>query len=239
MRKHIRGYERQIRNFFVNICIYSSGTLVESSLVYALEEFGQIKSIRAESFAEGVADSFYHIAFVNDESASRAIVGLNGRELNEHKLWVFMSPTCRKAAEAARSELSDVGCEAFVKLYLLADKLQDLTTANMVIDELVRFVAKTTEVPKQALTSLAYDSTVSSSPLRALLRDYWVYHMPTDGADHLKANDFPKDFLQDVATELMLLKLGKATTEDCKRDKCSDKCLYHQHDDEHPRCGAK
>jgi hypothetical protein len=52
-------------------------------------------------------------------------------------------------------------------------------------------------------------------------------------------NEFPKDFLQDISTKFMLFKLGKATTEDCERDKCTDKCLYHQHDDKHPRCGAQ
>ena len=109
----------------------------------------------------------------------------------------------------------------------------------MIMDELIKFVAQTGEIPKHGPTSLAYNSTADSSPLRALLRDYWVYQIPTDGADHLKANDFPKDFLQDVATELMLVKLGKATAEVCKRHVCSDKCLYHQHDDEHPTCGAQ
>lgn len=109
----------------------------------------------------------------------------------------------------------------------------------MVMDELISFADKTEEIPKHVPTSLAYSSPASSSPVRALLSDYWVIQIPTDGVEYLKANDFPKDFLKDVSTKLMLLRLGKAATDDCKRDECTDKCLYHQHDNEHPRCGAQ
>ncbi|GAB7331748.1 hypothetical protein MBLNU13_g03718t1 [Cladosporium sp. NU13] len=109
----------------------------------------------------------------------------------------------------------------------------------MIMEELIKFVAETGEIPKHGATSIAYNSAASSNPLRTLLRDYWVYQMPADGADHLKASNFPKDFLQDIATELMLLKLGETTTKNVNWSVCSDKCLYHQHDDEHLRCGAQ
>jgi hypothetical protein len=55
----------------------------------------------------------------------------------------------------------------------------------MIMDKLISFVAKTEEIPKYAPTSLVYSSTASSSPLRALLSDYWVYQMPSNGVEHL------------------------------------------------------
>ena len=75
---------------------------------------------------------------------------------------------------------------------MLADKLQDLLTANMIMDELICFSSKTNEVPKHGSISLAYSSTASSSPLRTLLRDYWVYAVPQDGPSLIKENDYSK-----------------------------------------------
>lgn len=72
--------------------------------------------------------------------------------------------------EAGLVRSSDAGYEALIRLYLLADKLQDLATANMVMDELIRFVSETDEVPKHLAVSLAYGSTTNTSILRALLR---------------------------------------------------------------------
>ena len=206
-----------------------------------VERFGRIKVIQLGSIEDVFVKSIYHVEFADVEDVAGAIAGLNGYELDGTTLCVFISSsrsTSTNAREAV-NRLSDTGSKALIKLYLLADKLQDLATANMVIDELMDFVAKAAQIPRYAPTSLAYNSTAGNNPLRALLRDYWVYQMPTDGADLLKANNFPKDFLRDVAAEFMLLRLGKATTQDCKRDKCSEKCLYHQHDDEHPQCGGE
>jgi hypothetical protein len=160
--------------------------------------------------------------------------------IGDQKLRVFVPPTSRlNRVDAPESGFSQTGFESLIKLYLLADKLQDLTTANMVMGEVIQFAAQTNEIPRHAAISLAYDSTTEGNPIRTLLRDYWVYQTPADGISHFKTGNFPKEFLQDVGAELMLLRPGKAASEDCKRDICLDKCLYHQHDDEHPRCGSK
>lgn len=239
LHEHIAEFERQISAFNVKlfVCI-NSPNRDGHSLAKSFEECGfKIKSVR---FRYRTSDSWcYDVEFDDAESATKALAKCNKTSLGGHFAAICVSGACCELAFPARGGLADSGFEALIKLYLLADKLQDLTTANMVMDELISFAAKTGEIPKHAPTSLVYNSTASSSPLRALLSDYWVYQIPTDGVGHLKANDFPKDFLQDVSTKLMLLKLGKATTEDCKRDECTDKCLYDQHDDEHPRCGAQ
>jgi hypothetical protein len=239
--EHVNEFERQTERFNTVICVCTLDAVSASSLLPVVEHFGRIKSIQLDSMPDVFVRSMYHIEFADIEDVAGAIAGLNGYELDGTTLCVFISSSRSTSTNAreAINRLSDAGSKALIKLYLLADKLQDLTTANMVMDELMDFVAKAAQIPRYTPTSLAYNSTAGSNPLRALLRDYWIYQMPNDGADLLKANNFPKDFLRDVAAEFMLLRLGKATTQDRKRDKCPEKCLYHQHDDEHPLCGGE
>jgi hypothetical protein len=238
LRQHANDFKRQIKSFDVKLCVFTPRTVGQSPLSQALEEFGHIMSIEPFS-AAGCTGFFHRIEFDTVASCSRAYASGAGRIVDGEELYVYKSTECEKDATAARGGLSDTGCEALIKLYLLADKLQDLITANMIMDELIRFIAQTTEIPKHAPTTLAYNSTTSSNPLCTLLRDYWVYQMPTDGIRYFEGDGFPKHFLQDVATELMSFKLGESKSEDSKRDQCSDKCQYHQHDNEHPRRGTQ
>lgn len=229
-----------MKSFDTKLWIWTVGKVRELSLARTLGQYGRIESIQCLPRNE-LPHYYYRVDFATTDSATRALANPHSHKCDRYTLHISLSSTCSEDAEAARSELSDTGCEALIRLYLLADKLQDLITANAIVDELISLVAKTNEIPKQAPTSLAYDSTASSSPLRKLLRDYWVYQSPKPGSvalEYLKGDGFPKEFLQDVVVELMCLKMGESTSEDCKRDKCSDKCLYHQHDDEYPRCGA-
>lgn len=108
---------------------------------------------------------------------------------------------------------------------MLADKLQDLVTTNLIMGELIRLAAGTSEIPRHVHVNHAYSSTTSTSPLRTLVRDYWVYHYPKDGPSLIKDNDYPKDFLQDVTAEMIRRELG------CRKggspNECPDKCRYH------------
>jgi hypothetical protein len=128
----------------------------------------------------------------------------------------------------------DAGYEAMIRLYLLADKLQDLVTANMIMDELILFSSGAGGNPKHLAVSLAYSSTTNTSPLRKLLRDYWVHNVPNDGPELITDNDYPKEFLRDVAAETMRVNLGDVEGED--PNECSETCRYHQHDDTVPEC---
>ena len=66
-----------------------------------------------------------------------------------------------------------------VKIYLEADRLQDLVTSNLVIDEIVRFVGATNRVPRDKVVNHVYENSVHGNPMRMLLRDYSVYHSST------------------------------------------------------------
>ena len=113
----------------------------------------------------------YHIKFANKRCATSARANSNQLIFSGRKLNVFIRSDSSETAQAIGNRLSNAAFEALIRLYMLADKLQDLLTANMIMDELICFSSKTNEVPKHGSISLAYSSTASSSPLRTLLRD--------------------------------------------------------------------
>lgn len=134
-----------------------------------------------------------------------------------------------------------------IRLYLLCEKLIDFKAANLVIDEIVRFADEVRCIPLAGPTSLAYASTVEGSPLRALLRDCWVYDSGNVERPALRADGFPVECLQDVALSVLErfdefpqnafvrgdLALSVRTL--CVREKCR----YHLHDENHPQYGVK
>ena len=213
LHEHSVEFERQLPASNVDLLVFvGSPNRDEHSLAQCFEEFGfKVQSVRLNSRTDYTCA--YDVSFEDAEKATKALADCNQKIIGGRSFFVCgVSAPHDQMGNPARSGLADTGSEALIKLYLLADKLQDFATANIIMDQLIKFVAETGEIPKHGPTSLAYNSSACSNPLRALLRDYWVYHMPTDVADHLKTNNSPKDFLQDVATELMLLKLDKFTT---------------------------
>lgn len=83
-----------------------------------------------------------------------------------------------ESEQAQQTEYSGSDTEQFdllIKVYFLADKLQDPSTANAVIDEIVDFGEETRQMPSVQAINLAYRSTVHGHPLRKLLRDCYVY----------------------------------------------------------------
>jgi hypothetical protein len=131
-----------------------------------------------------------------------------------------------------------------ISFYLLCIKLIDFKAANMVIDEVIRFSDLARVIPPQAASSLAYTSTAQGAPLRALLRDYWMYKSGNVERLALRADDFSVECLQDVILaaldRLDKLPLERANLNMSVRTLClRDKCRYHLHDHQHPQCGAK
>lgn len=179
----------------------------------------------------------YCVEFATGEHAAAARTLCDGYEHDVYKL-VSIGTFCPverfKEAETACIKLSDAGYEALIGLYLLADKLQDLATTNMIMDELIHFSFETSQNPKHRAVSLAYGSTPNTSPLRRLMRNYWVHRVPKNGSELIADNDYPKEFLRDNAAEMMRDHENNAEGED--PDTCSETCRYHQHDESVPRC---
>lgn len=134
-----------------------------------------------------------------------------------------------------------------ISLYLLCERLIDFKAANMVIDEITRFGFDAGVIPLLGPTSLVYTSTAKGSPLRALLRDYWMHESGNIDRETLLADDFPVECLQDIALA-MLKKFDEFPQNPFSRNDLAlsvrtlclkDKCRYHLHDDKHPQCGVK
>ena len=92
-----------------------------------------------------------------------------------------------------------------VDLYLLADKLMDPATANMAIDKLISVCEVRDSYPSPALISYVYGSTTVGSPLRRLIRDWYVLTVSNSWVDGISQRDYPHDFLKDLVYEIHIL----------------------------------
>jgi hypothetical protein len=136
--------------------------------------------------------------------------------------------------------LANLHCDALINLYLLADKLQDLATANMVIDQMNDFYANTDVHPGKGPISTVYRSTTDGSPLRNLLHDLWYRDADDDCEKLLQESCFPKDFLHVLVKMYVRVKVSKFSSNHGPSDGDDDpgECDYHQHDGGHPTCST-
>lgn len=130
-----------------------------------------------------------------------------------------------------------------VNLYILADKLQDLKSANLIMDRILQFDDDVPKMPRVDLIRRIWTKTPSTSPLRAMVRDLIIYEAQADYFDNAKITDLPKELLLDIAEEHLSIKWEEVGARDGrvsevyhKRISDFSKCHYHQHDDKHPVC---
>ena len=133
--------------------------------------------------------------------------------------------------------------DIFTDLYLLADTLRDLKTANLVMDALIKFSDSCRRSFTDEIINHVYDSTAHGNPLRKLIRDECVYE--TNSSDYMQMHivSYHAEFTRDVLVEFLRLRDPKLreTVHDVyqlhgKHGRNVDKCHYHQHDETHPRC---
>lgn len=137
----------------------------------------------------------------------------------------------------------DQGSLILTDLYLLADRLRDMRTANLVMDELIRFSVKGDESFTDEVVRRAYNATAHGNPLRKLLRDECVYATNSTDYRYLHVDTGHPEFTRDVMVEFIRLRDSAANekVEDVYKlhdnhGWYTDKCHYHQHDETHPRC---
>ena len=82
---------------------------------------------------------------------------------------------------------------------------------------------------------MSYRFTVPGSPLRKLCRDYYVYEAERSILKRIQEGVVPFQFLQDLVLEFERLRYD-AVAEEGTECANREKCYYHQHDDEHPKC---
>jgi hypothetical protein len=103
-------------------------------------------------------------------------------------------------------DMDDARIRVLIKLYVLADKLLDPHTANLVIDELIAFADALGSLPQPYSTKIVYERTPTGSPL-ALFCDWYIhegYYTWDDQTDF----GLPVEFLQDL-----LIATGRIQTE--------------------------
>ena len=116
------------------------------------------------------------------------------------------------------------------RIYILADELGDLQSANMVMDELIKSCEKDSKCPGPSCVNLIIKSTPDNSPLRRLIVDYYTHEFN----EAVKLDDrFSTIFLIAVVNECMRLRLQR---QPCIFAMRRPKCYYHQHDESFPEC---
>jgi hypothetical protein len=110
------------------------------------------------------------------------------------------------------------GRDDVVMLYLLADKLNDTATANLVVDDMIRASEELRVTPCERDVALVYESTVAGSHLRKLCRDYYVNEVLTIDMEDIHKGRLPFRFLQGVILEFARLS-GRQQGEMCRQRK--------------------
>jgi hypothetical protein len=89
------------------------------------------------------------------------------------------------------SDVADDYYEHLVRLYIMADSLQDPITANMVIDE-TRRISQQSCTPQTNTLKLAFDQTLPGDGMRNVLADTFIFGGDEDPDDI----DYPAGFLK-------------------------------------------
>lgn len=130
-----------------------------------------------------------------------------------------------------------------VKTYLLADRLCDCQSANLIIDDLIELYAENDACPYPQVTSIVANNTTQDSPLRQAFIDFLAYESGQSLIKKTCAEEsIPREFICDVL--IRKAKIGSvhrngrvAEAFDRRYVSKQKKCHYHQHDDSYPICG--
>ena len=77
-------------------------------------------------------------------------------------------------------------------------------TANSIIDELTRFSYSEGYNPDDEVINLVYQSTVHGSPLRKLMRDFYLYSTRSSNYLIPHVANLPAEFYRDIFVEFLL-----------------------------------
>jgi hypothetical protein len=117
-------------------------------------------------------------------------------------------------------------------LYILADKLLDPVTVNLVIDELVTLLdSDFDDKLSSAVTIHVYASTADGSPLRRLVRDDHIHEATCTWPLNAREQGLPYAFLQNVLVETFRLESEnpKGIVEDVFQNSPADRERNHYH----------
>lgn len=120
--------------------------------------------------------------------------------------------------------------EALVRLYVLADRLEVQTLRNAVMDEMNSLCSKLSRSPNANAVKIAYDETPENCELRRYMIDCYACTPDLEGLKRYR-QQIPDAFFADAFFRLKEAKDEKPTS-----PLKVDKCHYHEHNDEVPKC---
>jgi hypothetical protein len=127
------------------------------------------------------------------------------------------------------------------RLYVFADKLEDLMSANMIMDCILDFNNESNFFPALHTITWVWEHTPANSPLRRLVRDIYVYETLEDYFDDKEDLKPPYELLMEMIKEHR--KLTKKNHGQEVQNVYPglilakfSKCRYHQHKDGELQC---
>lgn len=244
VRGGITGFSRL---YVCNVCVDVS----RETLTELFAKFGEVEAVDiVEHYGKSPlfeSPRVVTVVLTTDEAGEAAVKALDGHILSGHRLSVW--PSSRGVEDRhehyrRKNELADEHYDKLIKLYLLADKLQDIATTNMVMDKIEQFYRTTQVHPGQSTVYTVYHSTERGSPLRKLLRNMWFYYTDKMTIWRAQEHGFPKEFLRDEFEHFIMVKAAGKGLDNFSNVALNDHlegggpawCRYHQHDEEHPFC---
>ena len=136
----------------------------------------------------------------------------------------------------------DGNYDRLLRTYILADKLGDVVTTNMVIEEMIEYSAKAKLFPAAFDLQLGFAETCETSPVQLLFVDHFVHEAGVRSIEWLcSEEEVPEQLLRRVLIRRAQLEMENLSKKLCDVYQFSftaaQKCRYHQHSSEHPRCG--
>lgn len=116
------------------------------------------------------------------------------------------------------------------KLAILADKVDDKRLRNAVVDKVLGAKCAVNVVPAPSDCKVVYETLPPCSELRRLIIDFFT-HCDVKKEAYQK-HLYPADFFFDVVVAIQ----RRGVLGNPPQTKYADRCDYHEHDEELPKC---
>jgi hypothetical protein len=126
---------------------------------------------------------------------------------------------------------------ALFKLDVLTDKLEDLKSANLIMDDTLQYIDQIGRLTLRRHMKWVYNSTPAKSPLRTIIRDLMVYTAEKTCFDNVKVPDYPAQLLLGIVKghhhniNQTFDHVGQLQDVYPQRISHFSKCHYHQHNE--------
>lgn len=149
--------------------------------------------------------------------------------------WIYTG----QVVDHGEPESEEEVLSCLLPLYILADKLGTPKLKNDCIDLIRELLVRKNAIFGSADTEIAFDNTPTTSSLRKLVVDTWVYTRPRDDLlETAYLEECPHEFVCAVMQGLYYAAKRNAFSLDRHQipEEKKAKCYYHEHDEFAPPC---